>query len=841
MLPFGLKGKIISSMIAIGAVPLSLGMYFAYQQGTDQLETVIGASFEALSTETAGKIDMVVNEEIARHSQFVSNSLLISLVRDKLAMQNRRYLIRDDKSVKHLLETLDHQWESGDGEIVHAITSGQVSNLLRQFISSNADMSWWEHASVRTGSAVGGGGGTHALFITDARGALLASINRHPRYSNASAKWWKDSFDGGRGRVHLGDVSLDPVLNEYVILLSTPIMDLTETNVLGIVHRVYDANDYFEPHINPTRFGKSGHVMLIDSEGVVISCPILPTGASVDDRALVRASTVPRAGWIKAGSDGHGGDETSILGFAPLNGVNRMTRVLGTRQWHTMTWQSSDELFAPMNHLLTWTASAGVFAMVLLGGLGYYAASRIVTPIRRLQDSAVRIAQGELHEPIVIKTGDEIEQLANDFNSMNDQLQKAFSGLEQKVDEKTREVMHLKEYNEKILMSVPDLIVIMTEDGAVEYVNLAFENMMSLKNEEIVGNNFFDLLPSNKDGIEHVRAEIRRLSIGWEDENDENDENDEQLVDAPPLDTDHSLSLVGDPLDPSKEDPQPDRHGGELTIANRVVQCECFRVTMPGEGTERVGLAMRDITEQRQLQEELIRAEKLAGLGTLTAGIAHELNNPLFGIMGLAEIIRDNDDLRNDKKHAADIVSHSRHMSSIIKNFAGYVRKGEADKLVPVDINKKLDDSFKMAEMSMVSNDIQLERYYGSIPPVMAKPDEIQQVFVNVIKNGLQAMHGKGRMRLSSTLENGEVKVVIHDSGSGIPREYASRLFDPFFTTKSQGEGTGLGLTIVYKIVKKYGGDVNFDTGKGDGTRFLISFPAEVAAVSTVEGGYTWR
>ncbi len=808
---FGLKGKIILAMLAIGALPLSLGMYFAYQQGTDQLEIVIGASFEALSTETASKIDMVVSEEIARHAQFVSNSLLISLVRDQLVTQNARYHTLDDTGVAHLLDSTDQRWAAGAGEVVRDVTGGQVADLLRRFI-----------ASVQVGGAVGGGGSTHALFITDARGALLASINRYPDYSNAHTPWWQYAFDGGRGKVRLSDVTLDPKLNEYVILLQTPIMDLADTNVLGIVHRVYDANDYFEPHIYPTRFGKSGHVMLVDSEGIVISCPILPTGASVDDRDLVRASTAGHAGWVKAGSDGHGGAETSILGFAPLEGLNRMTSALGKRQWHTMTWQASEELFAPMNHLLLWTASAGVLAMGLLGGLGYYAASRIVTPIRRLQDSALRIAQGELHEPIVIKTGDEIEQLANDFNSMNDQLQKAFSGLEQKVEEKTREVMHLKEYNEKILMSVPDLIVIMTEDGNIEYVNLAFEELVCQKSAEVVGKNFFDVLPGDKDGIEHVRGEIERLSCGSDDGRDAEPAAPHQPVTVG--------TLMADPLDPSREEPQPDRYGREVTIANRVFQCECFRVTMPGEGTERIGLAMRDITEQRHLQEDLIRAEKLAGLGTLTAGIAHELNNPLFGIMGLAEIIRDDDDPQSDKKHAADIVSHSRHMSSVIKNFAGYVRKGEADELVPVDINQKLDDSFKMAGLGMVSNDIQLERHYASIPPVIAKPDEIQQVFVNIIKNGIQAMGGKGLLRLSSASDNGTVTVTIHDSGPGIPREYASRLFDPFFTTKAQGEGTGLGLTIVYKIVKKYGGNIQFDTEEKKGTKFLITFPAGATA-----------
>ena len=803
----GLKGKIISAMLAIGALPLSLGMFFAYQQGTDQLETVIGASFEALSTETAGKIDMVVSEEIARHAQFVSNSLLISLVRDQLVTQNARYHALDDAGVANLLDSTEQRWAAGVGQVVRDITGGQVADLLRRFISS-----------VQAGASVGGGGSTHALFITDARGALLASINRYPNYSNGRTPWWQYAFDGGRGKVRLSDVSLDPKLNEYVILLQTPIMDLADTNVLGIVHRVYDANDYFAPHIYPTRFGESGHVMLVDSEGIVISCPILPTGASVDDRELVRASTVGHPGWVKAGSDGHGGDETSILGFAPLVGLNRMTSALGTRQWHTMTWQASEELFAPMNQLLLWTAFAGVFAMVLMSGLGYYAASRIVTPIRRLQDSALRIAQGELHEPIVINTGDEIEQLANDFNSMNDQLQKAFSGLEQKVEEKTREVVHLKEYNEKILMSVPDLIVIMTEDGTIEYVNLAFEDLVGLKSADVVGKNFFDVLPGDKEGIEQVRGEIKRLSCG-----NENGRHAESM--AP-----HRSAAVGllmsDPLDPSREERQPDRHSRELTIAEKILQCECFRVIMPGEGTERIGLAMRDMTEHRHLQAELIRAEKLAGLGTLTAGIAHELNNPLYGVMGLAEIIRDNDDPENDRKHAGDIVAHSRHMSSVIKNFAGYVRKGDVDELVPVDINQKLDDSFKMAGMGMVSNDIQLERHYGSVPPVIAKPDEIQQVFVNIIKNGMQAMDGKGLLRLSSALEDGTVTVSIHDAGIGIPKEYVSRLFDPFFTTKAQGEGTGLGLTIVYKIVKKYGGDIHFDTEEKNGTKFVITFPA---------------
>ena len=124
---FGLKGKIISAMLAIGALPLSLGMYFAYQQGTDQLETVIGASFEALSTETASKIDMVVNEEIARHTQFVSNSLLISLVRDQLVTQNGRYYTLDDQGVTRLLDSTEQRW-----------AAPRVRNLRRRRIRQGA-------------------------------------------------------------------------------------------------------------------------------------------------------------------------------------------------------------------------------------------------------------------------------------------------------------------------------------------------------------------------------------------------------------------------------------------------------------------------------------------------------------------------------------------------------------------------------------------------------------------------------------------------------------------------------------------------------------------------------
>ena len=138
--------------------------------------------------------------------------------------------------------------------------------------------------------------------------------------------------------------------------------------------------------------------------------------------------------------DGHGGEELSIIGFSPLERTRNWIAKSDGKNWYTFAWQASDELFAPMQKLFMWVSMAGVLSVLLIGGMGSMAAKKIVQPIRRLQKAAERIGKGEKVETLEIKTGDEIEALANEVNQMNDLLQKSFSGLERQVEIKTRNV-----------------------------------------------------------------------------------------------------------------------------------------------------------------------------------------------------------------------------------------------------------------------------------------------------------------------------------------------------------------------------------------------------------------
>ena len=234
---------------------------------------------------------------------------------------------------------------------------------------------------------------------------------------------------------------------------------------------------------------------------------------------------------------------------------------------------------------------------------------------------------------------------------------------------------------------------------------------------------------------------------------------------------------------------------------------------------------MKDITEERKLLDQLTLADKLSGLGTLAAGIAHEMNNPLYSIMGFTEAIKDETDPEKIHRFADKVLDRARRMASIILNLTGYSRSNGKDALQEVSINEQIDSAIEMALLASLSDDIELEKHYGALPALNAKPEEIQQVALNIIRNSVQAMNGKGKIRIGTEHRDGNIVIRIQDNGPGIPKDFVTKIFDPFFTTKAQGEGTGLGLNLVHRIVQSYGGEIRVDSEPGMGACFIITFP----------------
>ncbi len=238
------------------------------------------------------------------------------------------------------------------------------------------------------------------------------------------------------------------------------------------------------------------------------------------------------------------------------------------------------------------------------------------------------------------------------------------------------------------------------------------------------------------------------------------------------------------------------------------------------------------LEETRSLQAELVQSEKLAGIGTLAAGIAHEISSPLFGIMGLAEAIADEHDLSLAHGYARDVVDYCRTIRDIVVELQSYSRTATNEYLTTVELSRVVMDALRLVERSAPVAEVRFETDLAAGLYLNARTNEIQQVFVNLVKNAAEAVierhpGGGGVVRIATGTNDGWTWAVVSDNGPGIPEDKRRLIFDPFYTTKPPGKGTGLGLNIVYRIVTKYRGTIVVNSTLGQGTTFELRFPVE--------------
>lgn len=232
------------------------------------------------------------------------------------------------------------------------------------------------------------------------------------------------------------------------------------------------------------------------------------------------------------------------------------------------------------------------------------------------------------------------------------------------------------------------------------------------------------------------------------------------------------------------------------------------------------------IQHESVLEGELLQAEKLAGIGSFAAGIAHDINNPLQLILGLAENLAEERDLAAVHEQARDIIEAVRQTSAICRDLTRYSRRASPHEDVPVSVNGKLDEALKIARYASSFHDIEMIKRYQPGAAVKGNPDELLHVLVNLITNAVQAMeHVGGTLTLETKLLDGQVHIRISDTGCGIAPDKLSEIFEPFFTTKAPGKGTGLGLYNVKTIVNKMHGMIAVDSQIDKGTTFTLTFP----------------
>ncbi len=245
---------------------------------------------------------------------------------------------------------------------------------------------------------------------------------------------------------------------------------------------------------------------------------------------------------------------------------------------------------------------------------------------------------------------------------------------------------------------------------------------------------------------------------------------------------------------------------------------------------EEVLCLIRDVTDQKMLQEQLIQSEKMSAIGQLVSGVAHELNNPLAGIAAFAQLLLAEKRTSPEQRQSVEtIYAESRRASRIVQNLLTFARQHEAEK-GPTSIHQVVDDTLELRMYELRVRDITVHRDYdASIPETMADAHQLQQVFLNIFTNAEHAMEQVRRpshlLTVRTRALGDTIRIEVEDTGPGIPAHLLERIFNPFFTTKPTGQGTGLGLSISLGIVREHEGRIWGENAPGGGARFVIVLP----------------
>ncbi len=368
--------------------------------------------------------------------------------------------------------------------------------------------------------------------------------------------------------------------------------------------------------------------------------------------------------------------------------------------------------------------------------------------------------------------------------------------------------------------AAPCGILIADRGGDIVFANRALSQMFGYAADELVGQPVEILVPGKAADTHRLQRErfniqpsVRKMGIG---KNFDGIAKDGRIfpveIGLQPSEAKEDRIVVATVIDISRR----------RAIEDRLHRHEEHLEELVAERTQELHQAQ---VEKERVMEQLIQADKMATIGTLVSGIGHEINNPLYIVLAMAEAIGEEEDISLHREYSVQIIKYCKQIAETVKYLSAYAQPSSKHDLQLVDLNESISAAVLVAKRSLQTEDIEIRQNPGPVPRILAKSEEIQQVLVNIIRNGIQASGKKGIIETESHHRGEWVVVSIRDTGTGIPAGMEKKLFDPFFTTKGPDDGQGLGLYIVQQIVTRYGGTIYLDRESGTGTTFAINFP----------------
>ena len=456
----------------------------------------------------------------------------------------------------------------------------------------------------------------------------------------------------------------------------------------------------------------------------------------------------------------------------------------------TMSLRDMQESLARERNALLGTLAAITFILTIL--ISLVIQRTVSAPLAQLMTRIQALASGTPSEDVVISGRDEVGQLSREFNA-----------LARNLDEARRRLLEESERTRNVIQSITNGIIGVDTEERIRTWNRAMTDRYGIQESEVLGRKLFDAFPTLES--EGLRAEVGRLLT--------NQAREFEL-----------------------------RYFEHETLRRGRVVLNIRGSALRGATDEVVGavLAIEDMTDRVALSQEVQQAEKLAVVGQLAAGIAHQIGTPLNVISGSAEYLMMEWGAEKPRPQELEIIiAQTDRITKLIQQLLNFARPARME-LRPLDLSELLREVLGLTEHQIAKGQISVETdLRAGLPPTVGDANQLEQALLNIVINAWHAMPGGGRLTLRTRpVPAGErhhrvgrpatsgVEAIIADTGTGISPEHMLRIFDPFFSTKGVGKGTGLGLAISRRIVEDHHGSIDVASEVGQGTTFTIWLPA---------------